>query len=174
MRRRCRTRRVLKWVGTVVCVLIVATWASSLFCKVTYITDSFAATLAYGRFYLIQYEGTLEDRRYFVAEYKEGGGWSIARVSIGKYGGSGRKVLSALGFGRTFRSKDGPYSFGPALITQLGHVKPLWKPLAFIIVPTAFLWWLDRRRIPPGHCQNCGYNLTGNVSGTCPECGSRI
>ncbi len=26
----------------------------------------------------------------------------------------------------------------------------------------------------PGHCRNCGYNLTGNVSGVCPECGERI
>lgn len=24
---------------------------------------------------------------------------------------------------------------------------------------------------PEGHCQHCGYNLTGNVSGVCPECG---
>lgn len=24
---------------------------------------------------------------------------------------------------------------------------------------------------PPGHCSHCGYNLTGNVSGVCPECG---
>lgn len=23
----------------------------------------------------------------------------------------------------------------------------------------------------PGHCNKCGYDLTGNVSGTCPECG---
>ncbi len=29
-------------------------------------------------------------------------------------------------------------------------------------------------RYPPGHCQTCGYNLTGNVSGICPECGTRI
>lgn len=26
-------------------------------------------------------------------------------------------------------------------------------------------------RYPHGHCQTCGYNLTGNVSGRCPECG---
>ena len=26
-------------------------------------------------------------------------------------------------------------------------------------------------RFPPGHCQTCGYSLTGNVSGRCPECG---
>ena len=25
----------------------------------------------------------------------------------------------------------------------------------------------------PGDCPSCGYDLTGNVSGTCPECGAR-
>jgi predicted amidophosphoribosyltransferase len=42
--------------------------------------------------------------------------------------------------------------------------------LLIAAVPTVLLWWRDRR-IPPGHCQNCGYDLTGNVSGICPECG---
>jgi hypothetical protein len=35
--------------------------------------------------------------------------------------------------------------------------------------------WLRRRlnrRPPKGHCQACGYNLTGNTSGACPECGT--
>ena len=27
---------------------------------------------------------------------------------------------------------------------------------------------------PLGHCQQCGYNLTGNVSGVCPECGTEV
>ena len=27
---------------------------------------------------------------------------------------------------------------------------------------------------PPGHCQNCEYDLTGNVSGVCPECGTKL
>jgi len=35
-----------------------------------------------------------------------------------------------------------------------------------------------RRRLPilypPGHCVRCGYNLTGNVSGVCPECGTPV
>jgi predicted Zn-ribbon and HTH transcriptional regulator len=26
----------------------------------------------------------------------------------------------------------------------------------------------------PGQCRNCGYNLTGNVSGICPECGTAV
>ncbi len=32
---------------------------------------------------------------------------------------------------------------------------------------------LGRRRFPAGHCRKCGYDLTGNVSGRCPECGMR-
>lgn len=26
----------------------------------------------------------------------------------------------------------------------------------------------------PHHCAGCGYDLKGNVSGTCPECGARL
>ena len=26
----------------------------------------------------------------------------------------------------------------------------------------------------PGHCRHCCYNLTGNVSGRCPECGKEV
>ena len=38
----------------------------------------------------------------------------------------------------------------------------------------AFCWWYDRRCYPPGHCQKCGYDLTGNESGVCSECGTTI
>ncbi len=31
-----------------------------------------------------------------------------------------------------------------------------------------------RARYRPGFCQECGYDLTGNVSGICPECGSPL
>ena len=52
------------------------------------------------------------------------------------------------------------------------RVLPYWFLCAVIAVPTLLLWRLDRRRIPPGHCRKCGYDLTGNVSGRCPECGT--
>jgi hypothetical protein len=48
---------------------------------------------------------------------------------------------------------------------------PLWIPLVVVAIPTGFLWRRERRRAPPGHCRSCRYNLTGNVSGVCPECG---
>jgi hypothetical protein len=40
--------------------------------------------------------------------------------------------------------------------------------------PQIQVWWVKWRTPPEGHCRNCGYNLTGNVSGICPECGERI
>jgi hypothetical protein len=35
----------------------------------------------------------------------------------------------------------------------------------------AWAWWRLRPRRVPGTCRHCGYDLTGNVSGLCPECG---
>jgi len=51
-------------------------------------------------------------------------------------------------------------------------VLPLWFPFLLTAIPTAILWRLDCRRARPGHCAKCRYNLTGNVSGRCPECGA--
>lgn len=54
---------------------------------------------------------------------------------------------------------------------------PLWLPFLLFALPSAYLWWMgwwNNKYYPPqpDHCQKCGYNLTGNTSGTCPECGT--
>lgn len=41
-----------------------------------------------------------------------------------------------------------------------------------LMLPAAGFMALFRRRTRAGCCTACGYNLTGNTSGTCPECGS--
>ena len=41
--------------------------------------------------------------------------------------------------------------------------------MVFTSVPT-FVFRQRGKKPKPGHC-GCGYDLTGNVSGTCPECG---
>ena len=63
----------------------------------------------------------------------------------------------------------------PVLDTQL----PAWLAVGIIPIPLAFHLAFLRvlrpfvRRELPAHCRHCGYDLTGNRSGTCPECGTR-
>lgn len=48
----------------------------------------------------------------------------------------------------------------------------LWLPFAAVAAPLAVLWrlrWRKRRAL----CRTCDYDLTGNVTGICPECGAQ-
>lgn len=64
----------------------------------------------------------------------------------------------------------------------LGRRMPPWVPIAVTAaLPAAWLSLvLARRLLLPtmrkrlGLCPSCGYDLTGNVSGTCPECGTPV
>jgi hypothetical protein len=63
-------------------------------------------------------------------------------------------------------------------VNGIGLPDPWVFPVDFAILPTIWLinWGFRRVRRPvqPGVCRKCGYNLTGNVSGVCPECGTVI
>ena len=50
-------------------------------------------------------------------------------------------------------------------------------------IPAVFAWFFRAnatittptpKRLKPGVCPTCSYNLTGNISGTCPECGTPV
>jgi len=60
--------------------------------------------------------------------------------------------------------------------SERGFVVPCWSMvILFGIVPT--IWLIKRRKRGGANgigCHACGYNLTGNASGTCPECGVEI
>ncbi len=54
---------------------------------------------------------------------------------------------------------------------------PLWIPTVlfagtFVYVYRPYRRYKHRKR--HGLCLSCGYNLTGNESGTCPECGTGV
>jgi len=77
----------------------------------------------------------------------------------------------------TFRFEDmlpNPIAADTVSPRELELRIPLWCPLLLALIPSAFLWWRDWRHTSPGHCRKCGYDLTGNESGVCPECGERI
>jgi hypothetical protein len=82
--------------------------------------------------------------------------------------------------GRLVFTRSHPVRFGLAhrwyrtsrLATLQKLVCPLWLVFLWTALPTMLVWLVrPRLRFPPGHCQRCGYDLTGNVSGRCPECG---
>ncbi|HXE54709.1 MAG TPA: hypothetical protein VN541_16930 [Tepidisphaeraceae bacterium] len=67
---------------------------------------------------------------------------------------------------------------GPVTVSA---TKTLIFPAWQLALLSAFIpaWWTLRRvrsslKIGHGGCAVCGYNLTGNTSGTCPECGTAI
>jgi predicted RNA-binding Zn-ribbon protein involved in translation (DUF1610 family) len=57
---------------------------------------------------------------------------------------------------------------------------PYWMLVSLLLVLPAFrlaAWRRHRairRRLAAGLCRSCGYNLTANVSGVCPECGTSV
>ena len=55
-----------------------------------------------------------------------------------------------------------PFLVMPAVVTlSLLYVEDRWPA-----------WRRERERRAKGHCRRCGYDLTGNVSRVCPECGN--
>ncbi len=67
-----------------------------------------------------------------------------------------------------------PVTLGPSpgsrpIGTRYLFLVPFWLPALVSASLTVLLWY--RSHAKPGHCPNCNYNMTGNVSGKCPECG---
>ena len=50
---------------------------------------------------------------------------------------------------------------------------PLYGVFAAVAIPTLLVWRFWPKAIKPGHCR-CGYDLRGNQSGKCPECGIEV
>jgi hypothetical protein len=54
---------------------------------------------------------------------------------------------------------------------------PYWTIAVPLALPSAIrflIWWRRPKTGHTGLCVACGYNLTGNVSGICPECGTGV
>ncbi len=109
-------------------------------------------------------------RRTPTAAHKDFGGWWVTAPTTRHHRFAGFMVTR-----RNVTNGEPPKIVGSALTVQL----PLWAPLlVFATYPTiAFIRgplrrWRARRK--PNHCTSCGYNLTGNVSGVCSECGEKV
>lgn len=71
---------------------------------------------------------------------------------------------------RVFAGFPGGRSVGD-LSFVCGHI-PFWVLFLATFIPTVLVRRATVRRRVPGTCVYCEYDLTGNLSGVCPECGS--
>lgn len=69
------------------------------------------------------------------------------------------------------------YGIGTGNWKYFGVDLPLWAFVAGLLIHPAFAFFRGpvrrRRRLRRNQCLHCGYDRTGNTSGTCPECGTR-
>jgi len=178
MRKRSRFRPLAKWVGACAIVLALLLWVASCFWWGFFLwrTDTWGCQVDCDW-------GTLS-----LDVFRRGGDpeWQW-RVRPGLHIVSHawwRDYLAQHGIVLDSAANRNYYGFAlPKVLTRVPALSrsgtvfwvklPLWFPLLILAVPTGILFWRDRR-YPAGHCQKCGYNLTGNVSGRCPECGETI
>ncbi len=136
-----KCRHSVKWTGVVVCVVIVVAWAASL---------------------------------RWMSRYTSGGWWMlsssgrIAFVSSDMLTGDGWESLDQFSKGTQWEHQVPRFER-----TRQGtsYEIPHWLPFILVALPTTFMFYRDRKRIPPGHCKTCGYNLMGAEHERCPECG---
>ena len=161
MARLGRTGRILKWAGLAVSALIVLAWAISIpWDWLVMKTWIFPETSTSTSLHCLLGGGSLSVVSIRVNEI-----WPTKEFIPSPYG----PTLSRFPGKPVVWMPDWHVSRLPAGTTWYVDV-PLWIPFLVVGLPTAVLCRRDRR-IPPGHCQSCGYDLTGNVSGVCPECG---
>ncbi|MCZ6815847.1 MAG: hypothetical protein O7F76_04005 [Planctomycetota bacterium] len=141
MRRRSRLLRVAKWGGVVVCVLLAGAWLASLRWSGAYVVSNTSRTQVVGIGAGAIHYQFLRFRVLGLAD-----GWRPERTTSAIWWPDYRAAPM------------------PGFMLSI----PLWMPLVTTVLLAASCVLLDRPL--PGHCP-CGYNLRGNESGTCPECG---
>ncbi len=195
-RSRSRVWRVGKWAGVVVTVLVLASWAFSLTLSGRPAEGCIYQSAREGPDFML-HGGT-----YFEIRLMRGGILGAhCRSRSDTDGGAQLQFISARNqtissSGRyglvvpawtvrnvpeyrflrdsLFISRHSPRETSP-VATSVQHLVfvPFWIAALPIAIVTVVAWWRGRR-VSPGHCRRCGYDLTKNESGICPECGVEI
>jgi hypothetical protein len=169
MKRAMRMTRTAAWWGFHVFVVICAVcWALSFKYSVGICVSNLRADSSIGRvtmqFASRDWGVVFEDRQYFYLYLITGNElWDL-----GPAPGPMPHWLEV----KTYRVRG---SSGDVVVGVL-YLRIYW---ILIVIPLSLVsgwmfagWWLRRPR--RGHCRTCRYDLTGNVSGVCPECGTAV
>ena len=144
-----RTRRILKWTGARLTLLIFAMWMASLWYVCGF---KLTSTSCIG----LKNQGVMFNRHPIYAQIPQ-------MTEFYRIDWRGIRFDSPQ-VGLAKQQQPGIYGF----------FVPYWLLLLLTAIPTAWLWHRDRGWKRPGCCLRCGYDLTGNTSGVCPECGDKV
>ncbi len=155
MRRRFRWRRVAKWTGL---FFTLALFASLVVSGKYFLVGGTHLGFVFVFYYVV-------NGRVYVdwSTIEDGAKWSWPSIYADDYL-----------FGMQEFDFAGAFDVKRWYLDQ-GYFESSLPPIvAGALLVTLVLWCLDRRRLhPSGACKHCGYNLTGNTSGICPECGTK-
>ncbi len=173
-----KRRRILKWIGLVSCVLILGVWVASTIWVVRWTAATRLAVVGSGSClfawfadeygvwdflgYPMAYQGSPTELGWLIAPYQR---WPEISLDNPEWV-MGRLGLVAPDMRTTHWLNGTP---GKRYGTHVDI--PLWLPFLIVALPTTLLFYRDRKRLQPGNCGACGYDLTGNTSGVCSECG---
>ncbi len=130
--------------------VLVACWIASQLVFISYNGERFSVHFAHGRISGSTNRG---------GEYLAGDG---LRVSFELYYGVFKwRRGSGLHMPRVYSTQQG----------GVGAELPFWLPLVLGITVVVFVYALGLQTREGPSCHKCDYDLTGNVSGRCPECG---
>ncbi len=167
-----KRRRILKWAGLAVSLLILTLWVASTFWAGSWTGSRLIVIGGRGTCSWIDFhdEASRKEWSDMISRTRaqlEFEGWAFwpSRTWDGGSIDSAGDLAGHIGL-RLPRRWSGVGG------THLWF--PLWIPFLLVALTPDFLFWRDRRRPQPGHCLTCGYNLAGNVSGVCPECGAAV
>jgi hypothetical protein len=163
VRRRWRWRRAGKWAGAGLLLLMVAAWAISGWFELWAFKLHFIPADFTG---VVPIRGVRLSRGEFTAFYHRSPPKSATPDTGWRWGRLPERFPPRWAWSRPALQVPG-HGPGPSVMDAR---LPVWTLAAIAAIPTAMLWWRDRRR-PDGRCPDCGYNLVGIATGVCPECG---
>jgi hypothetical protein len=81
-----------------------------------------------------------------------------------------RNTLERLGF---WHIRANMPALAGTIIETSADAVPIWLPMGlFMLAALVRMYQFARQVRETGCCNRCSYDLTGNTSGTCPECGT--
>lgn len=157
-----RVASLLACAATGLSICIAAMWIASVFYYVWWVRPSVMLQVRGGGFSIIHSPGARWEVPSF---WDQPDSWFEGPTT-------GLQVYRASGlgwFGAWELHRD---LFEPRKVYGVGL--PFWPLFLVSLVISCLLWKRVCRRLPLGLCTHCGYDLTGNVSGRCPECGGSV